>query len=427
MPAVKRPLFFLLLSVCSIASAQEVPSTAAPLTIERAVELALTRNERAAIADTTVEAAEARVRRARTAFFPRVDITGTLGTDIGNGSERDLSTIASLTQPIFDARAFPLYRQQRYERDAVRLTATDDKRLLGFDAAVAFLTTLSFEQVLRAAERHRDFAQTNLDDVRARFEAGLVSSNDVTRAELELATAVRELAQARGDVQSSRVDLETLLKTDVDGPLAPPAALLEAANDATPASDSTVSVAQSERTDIAALRARIEALRAFADEPRARFFPSVLFNAQARNFNDGAVTNRDNDGFAGVLFSWPVLDAGLRGADRAERLANVRGAELQLEFELREVERELRSAVVQLSTEQASLREALAATAAAQKNANETNILYREGLASALELADATQQLFEAEVAEVTARYRMAVAYLSLREASGGTAAGSAQ
>lgn len=393
------------------------------LTIERAVDLAVTRNERSAIADTTVEAAEARVRRARTAFLPRVDISGNLGTDIGNGSERDLSTSAVLTQPIFDARVFPLYRQQRFERDAARLSADDSKRVLGFDAAVSFLTTLSFEQVLLAAERRRDFAQTNLDDVRARFDAGLVSSNDVTRAELELATAVRGLAQARGDVQASRVDLENLLKADVDV-LAPPVALLDKADDPPLAAESAVAEAQARRGDIAARRARVEALRAFADEPRARFFPSVLLNAQTRNINDGPITNRNNEGFVGVSFAWPVFDAGLRGADRAERTANVRGAELQLELELRDVERQMHSAAVQLTTEQASLREAAAAVRAARKNADETNILYREGLASALELADATQRLFEAEVAEVTARYRMALAYLSLREASGVAAVG---
>ncbi len=424
---MKRPLVFLSLVLSPFAVAQEVPpaveTITAPLTIERAVELAVTRNERAAIADTTVEAAEARVRRARTAFLPRVDISGNLGTDIGNGSERDLTASALLSQPIFDARVFPLYRQQRFERDAAVLSAVDSKRVLGFDAAVSFLTTLSFEQVLLAAERRRDFAQTNLDDVRARFEAGLVSSNDVTRAELELATAVRGLAQARGDVQASRVDLENLLKADVES-LAPPEALLDAADDAPPAAGSVVSEAQARRSDIAARRARVEALRAFADEPRARFFPSVLFNAQTRNVNDGPITNRNNEGFVGVSFAWPVFDAGLRAADRAERTANVRGAELQLELELREVERQMHGASVQLSTEQASLREAIAAVRAARKNADETNILYREGLASALELADATQRLFEAEVAEVTARYRMALAYLSLREASGVAAVG---
>lgn len=411
---MKHPLLVLILVLCPFVHAQETP-----LTLERAVTLAVERNERAAIADTTVEAAEARVRRARTAFFPRVDVTGNLRGDYGNETERTLSTGALLTQPLFDARVFPLYRMQRFEREATRFSAGETKRLLGFDAAATFLATLSYEQVLRAAENRRNFAQTNLDDVRARFEAGLVSSNDVTRAELELATAVRGVAQAAGDVQTSRIDLGNLLRTEVDEPLATPVTLLEAAA-APPAVNGTmVTDAQQRRGDLAAQRARVEAARAFADEPRARFFPSVLFSAQTRNINDGPITARDQDGSVGVSFAWPLFDAGVRGAERAERTALVRGEELELELAARDVEREMRSAGVQLATEQAALREATAALTAARRNAEETNALYREGLASALELADATQRLFEAEVAEVTARYRMALAYLSLREASG--------
>ncbi len=391
--------------------------------MERAVELALTRNERAAIADTTVEAAEARVSRARTAFLPRVDIGGTWRADYNDPTERTLQSSALLTQPIFDARVFPLYRQQRFDRDAARLSAADTKRLLGYDAAIAFLGALGFEQVLLAAEHRRDFAQTNLSDVRARFEAGLVSSNDVTRAELELATAVRGVAQASGDVQSARIDLETLLNAEV-GPLVPPVALLDSATEShateSPAqSTAEIEAARQRRTDIAAQRARVEALRAFSDEPAARFLPSVFFNAQASNVNDGPISDRNNRGFMGVTFAWPVFDAGVRRAERAERKAIVRGQELELEAALRDVDRQMRGAGVQLSTEQAALREAAAALRAARKNADETNALYREGLASALELADANQQLFESEVAEVTARYRMAVAYMAVREASG--------
>lgn len=411
---MNRPLVALLVLLSPVVCAQE-----APLTIERAVELAVERNERAAIADTTVEAAEARVQRARTAFFPRIDVSGNLRNDYDDGTDRTLSTAATLTQPIFDARAFPLYRMQRFERDATRLTADESKRLLAFDAAAVFLATLSAEQVLSAAEHRRDFAQTNLDDVRARFEAGLVSSNDVTRAELELATAVRGVAQALGDLQEAHVELETLLKTDVDGPLATPVEVIEGATEARELDAARVVSAQEQRRDVGAQRARVEAARAFADEPSARFIPSVGLTAQTRNINDGPISERTNDGFVGLNFAWPVFDAGLRGADRAERTANLRAAELTLEFELREVERELRSAAVQLTTEQAASREAMAALRAARKNADETNALYREGLASALELADATQRLFEAEVAEVTARYRMALAYLALREASG--------
>jgi len=376
------------------------------------------RNERAAIADTSVEAAEARVRRARTAFFPRVDITGNLRGDYTDETERTLSTAALLTQPLFDARVFPLYRMQRFERDAARFSAVESKRILGFDAAATFLTALSYEQVLLAAQNRSKFAQTNLDDVRARFEAGLVSSNDVTRAELELATAVRGVAQAAGNVEASRVELENLLKAGV-GALEPPVALLEAAAAAPALTDAVIAEAQGRRSDLAARRAGVEAARAFADEPRARFLPSVLLNAQTRNINDGAIANRNNEGFVGLTLNWPVFDAGVRNAERVEREALLRGEELELELALREVDRQVRSAAVQVATEQAALREAAAALRAARKNLEETTILYREGLASALELADATQRLFEAEVAEVTARYRMALAYLSLREASG--------
>ena len=407
-------------AITFLAFSLSIAAQEAPLTIERAVQLAVERNERAAIADTTVAAAEARVGRARTAFLPRVDVTGNWRNDFeADSTDRQLQTGALLTQPIFDARVFPLYRMARFERDATRFNAQDQRRLLAFDAAATFLTTLSLEQVLLAAENRRVFAQTNLDDVRARFEAGLVSSNDVTRAELELATAVRGLVQAQGDVQSSRIDLETLLKTDVDGPLAQPVALLDAADEVTLAGEVQASDAWARRPDIAARRANIEALRAFAQEPNARFLPSVLFQAQTRNVNDGALFDRRNAGFFGFSFAWPVFDAGARGAERAERNALVRGAELQLQLEQRDVERELRSAAVELTSEQAALREAVAALRAARRNAEETNALYREGLASALELADANRQLFDAEVAEVTARFRMAIAYLALREAQG--------
>jgi outer membrane protein TolC len=401
------------LLLSSAATAQD-----APLTIERAVQLAVTRNERSAIADTTVEQAEARLRRARSFLLPRVNVNSSLNREFGDGGNTAINTTALLNQTLFNARAFPLFRQARLERDAARLDATETKRVLAFDAATSFLATLSVEQLVRAADRRRSFAQVNLDDVRARFEAGLVSSNDVTRAELELATAVREVAQARGDVDTARIELATLINAPVET-LTPPVELLDAADNPPAVDDADVARAQQQRSDIAARRTEVEALRAFSEEPTRRFIPSFDLNAQARNFNDGPVSNLDNEGFVGVTMSWAVLDSGVRAAERAERLALLRGAELGLEADLREVERQVRSAAVRLATEQAALLNATAATTAARKNADETSELYRQGLGTALELADANRQLFEAEVAEVSARFRMAVAYLASREAAG--------
>lgn len=408
-----------LVSFAGTAFAQAPVDAPSPLTIEHAIDLAVARNERAAAAETTVEAADARLGRARSAFFPQVDVIGSYRNDSATDTRNTLSSAATLSQPIFDARVFPLTRFARFERNAARLSADEQKRLLGYDAADAFLITLSHEQVFIAAEHRRDFARASLEDARARFEAGLVSSNDVTRAELEMATAERGVAQARGNVSTARIHLATVLNADVEGALAVPDALLAAAATTAGVSAPLVSEAQQRRNDIAAARFHVEALRAYADEPSQRFIPSVRLNAQTRNINEGAISNRNNDGFVGVTLNWPLFDAGVRRSEEAERTAIARGAELELQLALRTVEQQLRTAGVQLTSEQAALREAAAALRAARRNAEETNELYRQGLASALELADANQRQFEAEVAEVTARYRMAQAYLALREAAG--------
>src|SRR5687768_4974140 len=101
MRAVQQSLpVFLAILVSSALLGQDAPALSeveGPLTLERAVSLALERNERAAIADTTVEAAEARVSRARTAFLPRVDVLGSWRTDYPDPTERTLSTSALLT------------------------------------------------------------------------------------------------------------------------------------------------------------------------------------------------------------------------------------------------------------------------------------------------------------------------------------------
>lgn len=409
----------------SVASAQS------PLTLEEAIRLALSRNEQAAIADARVEAARARVDRARAFYFPDFTVTGnytrrayetirTIGEEnVTIQSFNAMSGTATLSQTVFDARAFPVYRQMRLLRDSTRFSSAEQKRLLSFQAADIFLTTLSLEQVVQAAERRGKFAQTNLQDARARFEAGLVSSNDVTRAELELATAEREAARAEGDLEAAYLELGNLLNTEIRGPLQVPQQLLDSATAATAVGADAVELARTRRLDLAATARIAAAQRAFAEEPARRIFPILGLNGQLRTTNEAGLSGRQNDGFLSLNLAWPLFDGGDREAERAERLALYRAAELELSQLQRQVELELRSAGVAVASEQASLKQAIVAVKAARKNAEETSELYRQGLASALEVADASVRLFEAEVAEARARFELALAFLDLRAASG--------
>jgi outer membrane protein TolC len=74
---------------------------------------------------------------------------------------------------------------------------------------------------------------------------------------------------------------------------------------------------------------------------------------------------------------------------------------------------------VELRNAQAALKQSELATEQARKNAEETAILYRQGLSTALAVSDAALRLFEAEVSLARTRYSLGVALLDLRAAVG--------
>jgi outer membrane protein TolC len=422
-------LLFALVTACVLAE----PSDAGAMTLEQAIDLAITRNERVAASDAIRDAAQARIRRARSFFFPDLEIAGTY-TRRGHATLRDLgdgdtvviqsrnaeSSVSRISWTLFDARAFPLYRQAKLLHEASSLDARQERRLVAYEAADAFLLTLGFEAVLEAANRRRDFALESLEDARARFDAGLVSSNDVTRAELDLANAELEVSRSQASVATAYLSLGGLLATDVEGPLSVPIALLELAAAQTPRlPETTFDEALDRRFDFQAGLLGVEAAREFSKEPALRYVPSLDLAGTYRTTNESGFSGRDHDESASLTMTWSLYDGGEGLAERAERLSLLRAAELEVSRRSRNIEVEIRQAAVLLASEQASIRQAETAVRAARRNSVESFELYREGLATALERSVATVQLFEAEVSEVRARYTLALAFLNLRAAKG--------
>ncbi len=407
-----------------------LPATA-PLTLERAVELAAERNERALAAHQRAEAADARVDRARAFFFPELSLTGTYtrrlresvrnvgGQDVVLQQRNALAATAQARVTLFDARGFPLYRAARLEGEAAELEARQERRLISFEAADAFLTTLGTQQVYEAALRRLDFARQNLKDAQARAGAGLASTNDVTLADLEVATAEVQLAEARGAAQTSRLELGYLLVSPVEGPLAPPEPLLAEAAQVPESLLALGEGAEERRLDILSAKLRVQAQEAFAQEPMARLFPSLGVAGQYRVTNESGITGNQGDGFLAVELSWTLFDGGERYAERRERVALAEAASLEASALTRRVDVDIQRARVELANAQAALRQSELAAAQARKNAEETGILYRQGLSTALATADAALRLFEAEVALARARYSLGVALLDLRAAVG--------
>ncbi len=407
-------------------------ATEPTFTLERIVALAAQRNERAMSAEAEAEAAVARTDRARAFFFPELSITGLYTRRLNETVRRvgdgevaisrynALSAQANLVVPLIDARLFPLYRQAKFEGESARHLAVNTRRLIGFEAADAFFSVVGQEQVLLAATRRVDFSRVTLKEAQARAAAGLVSSNDVTRIELEAATAERELLRARAGAMVSRIELGHLVNSEIgQARLVAPEPLLAEAESAPTTADALIAAGLERRLDLASDRARLLAQEAAASEPALRFLPSVAGVAQYRVTNEQGFAGRIGDGSAGLSLNWSLWDGGERLAERKERRALSRAASGVVAGRTRQVALDVRSAVVSLETARTVQASAVRAAEVARRHVDETGQLYRQGLVRALDVADANLRLFEAEVALARERNALALAFLDLKAATG--------
>jgi outer membrane protein TolC len=406
--------------VPSGATAQETGSTA--LTLDQAVQLTLSRNERARISDLNVVVANAAVQKAFTAFLPLVTLTGqdtqtsypstkTLPNNIGTSA-------VIVNQPLLNASSFPLYAQAKNLATAQRHQNVDDRRLLGYTAATAFFTVLDAQEVVQAAQRQFDNAKSNLSDTQARAQAQLSSSNDVTKAQADLASAQHELENDKGSLDNSFVQLAFTINAPMPSSLTPPAPTLTAAEKPAGAADTLARFAVDHRPDVAVARYDAIAARDFASEPLLRLVPVLGLLGQASATTNPNAPNWNEETLQGTL-TWTIFDQGARYADKRSRDAQQEIADQNLLLLVRSVDAQVRSAVVLLVAAQAAYRAASDGVKYAQQNVDETAILYRQGLATALELVDANDSRFTAESNFASAQFAMAQAYLGLRQAIG--------
>ncbi len=397
--------------------------TATALGLEEAVRLAVANNERSLKVPLRVDTAEGQLDRARSSFLPTLSAngSGTLRTQNAAPASAARSAFSAdsavnLTQPLVTMPSIPLYSQASHQLESERHASRQDRRILAFDAARAFLQVLTAERVLEASSRRLDRARANLDNASGRAEAQLASVNDVTRANIEMTSSQREVAQAQGSVTRAYVQLEFLLRRQVAGPLTPPDAMTREAEQTATKLEDLVKTAFDRRPDLKAAAERTLALHASAREPLYRIFPTL--GATGRVSSTLAPTLAHDESVL-LTVTWTAFDGGARYGDHRSRAAQAASQELDESLLRRSVEADIRLALASLKAARDSYKISMEAVVFAQKNTEETEILYRQGLARAIELTDATARRFDAEVARATAQLAMQQAYLELRFALG--------
>lgn len=288
------------------------------------------------------------------------------------------------------------------------------RREILFAVAQAYYGAAASQAALTAQQRLLELNQAREKDSQARFEAGTVTKVAVLRAQLDRTRAEQDLLRSRNALSAAKLALATLLQRDPNFELAPPPEPLLPATQ-----EGMAETALEKRPDVAAARQGEALAQTNRRGVWLSFLPTLGLSAAYRWSNAAGFTGQNTAWLVTLGASWTIWDGGLREANLREQSARVAEAEAQrLSAEARTRE-EVARYQLELESALANRAKAQEAVELARESQRLTDISFRAGVATYLEVADTNTALTSAEVGFVAERLSAALAGLRLLKAVG--------
>lgn len=412
---------FLLLATAAAsgASAQTLPEPE-PVSFDAAIARAIERNPTIAEAAQSILQAETLLQQVKTVFRPTID--GSITTTILD-SERGFDDLVTqprtqsllgvaVSYPVLDAARWAQRAQAEDQIRVAQLGVAETRRQIAIATAQAYLSVITFKRQVEVSLLARENAVAHVDYARARLQGGAGSRLNELRASQELASDEVFLDASRLALRRSQEALGVLMAADgpIDADGEPALEVVQAPTDTSWLTS---------RADIQLINAQISAAdRVFRDSWRdwvptasVSFEPSVLTPS-------GLFTpSRSWRGF--LALSVPIFDGGSRRATKRSREIAVETARIQLTDAELQARSDLRTAQAALEISTRALEQARLSAQHAAEVLRITDIAFREGATTNIELIDAQRAARDADTAATLAEDRVRQARLDILVALG--------
>jgi outer membrane protein TolC len=387
------------------------------ITFDEAIRRATANNPGIQQAAAGILRAEALLQQVRSRLRPSVDAT--FSTNVIDPVVRfSGASINPRTQTVSGATvAIPLLTSVRWAERAqaadqvlvTQASAADVRREIALATAEAFLTIIAQRRVLELNDRSRENAQAHYDYAMQRFQGGIGSRLNMLRAQQELSSDEALVEDSALAVRRAQEALGILVAAD-----APIDAAAEPAFDIADADTATPEA----RTEIRFVAARQSAAeRVLSDSWKDRL-PSVSALFAPQYLAPSGLFVQPRSVRFSLTFSVPLFDAGrpARETERRALLDFVRAERADLE---RRVGSEVRVAREAVLRTQRALERAQLATAQAGEVLSITDVAFREGATTNIEVIDAQRSARDAGTAAAIAEDAVRRARLELLVALG--------
>lgn len=406
---------------CAGASAPAAAQTIEAITFEEAVRRAIVGNPTIQQAAAGILRAEALLQQTRALFLPSLNATATTNV-IGPVPafagqaivpRTQLNAGLALSVPVLEPVRWAQRNQAADQIVVSQRAAADVRREIAVAAAQAYLAIIAQRRVLELNERARDNAKAHFDYAQQRFEGGIGSRLNALRAQQALSSDEARVEDARLALRRAQEALGVLIAAE--GPID---ASDEPSFDVA-ATDAPGKELLGARTDVQLVAARESAAQRVLDDSWREYLPSVttLFSPQLLA-PSGLFAQPRSWTFA-VVGSIPIFESGERRGRARERRALLDSVRAERAGVEREASSEVRTALEAVRSTERALDRARSAAEQALEVLRITDVAFREGATTNIEVIDAQREARDAETTAAIADDAVRRARLELLVATG--------
>ena len=393
--------------------------------LKKLIELALANNRDFRVAALNVQESRAQYRVTRSASFPTVDGGGSYTRQRASGVTSDQWS-ASLGTTAYELDLFGRVRSLN-KQALEKYLATEEAQRNAQISLVAEVATEYF--TLRETEEQLHLAQQTLQAVRESYDLNKAMFDAGASSELDLRTAEGQVQTAKINVltyQRQQAQAEDYLALLIGEPLPANLSAPRSFNDTNLVTDVPAGLPSElvqRRPDILEAEHTLKAANANIGAARSAFFPTITLTASA-----GSTSSQLSQLFGAGTSVWsfapqvtlPIFTGGQNRAelDSAKIATRIEVANYQKAIQT--AFREVADALVAISTYADQVQAESIAINAEQVRYDLSNLRFRQGEDTYLNVLLAQQDLYSAQQGMLQAQYNKIAGQISLYQALGG-------
>ena len=403
----------LILTLCLAATGTFAAVAQMRLTLDQALDLALSENPTVKVAEMEVQRYDYVKRQTWGGLLPQVSVTGQVnhsfivqqmskGFSLGNDPYTTLSGAVDASVPLFAPQVYRMMKMNDKQMATAVEAARSSRITLTAEVKKAFYNILLAEQSLDVLRESEATVQRTVDDTQVQYQNGLTSEYDLLTAQVQLSNLKPSILQTENSIRIAKLMLKMYLsipeqvEIEVEGEL-------DAMRDKVLAGTEGLTTDTSDNSDLRTLELQEEVLRRSLKAANAGRMPTLAaFGSASYTGNDmepfnfgGAAATDDSRYFwthpisVGLQLSVPIF-SGLTKMNKSRELKNqISQLSLQRSYARQQIDVQVRSALNDLLTARETMYAQELTVEQARKAYSISDTRYRAGAGTILELNSA--------------------------------------